>query len=483
MKISLKHQILLILLLALVVRLVFTFLFAETYFGKEDFYIMGDSADYINNATNLVDHGQYRNVLDSPKSVAGRLPGYPLIISLLYIISGKNIDLTYQLIIYIQIIVDVLSTFLFYKLASIATKNKRIGLIAMMLYAFYPFVIVWVPVLATELFSLFFMLLGLLLLARNKSKWEQLLAGAVLAFCVYLRPQNLALFFFFVLVYFIFNIKNIKRIVIPVMMMVLGFTLVYSPWVIRNYILLNERVLFYKISGSIPTFNKDVVVVRKYIYSVKSDWNPQFFQIVRNEEVDWPEIAFVSKEDSIMLRRAEYLAKNCGSGISHWSEYWNKENARMPDSISCNDSIAYYFSTLRKNQIKANPFHYYVSIPLQNFKKTIFKTKLSSETRSSINVLSTMLFFYRSFLLILGLIGVMFMIKRKNMIAIVIFLFWATVSFYLSFYSRNMEMRYLLNNDVLMLLPAAYLIENIYKWVKIKLSNKNSDNYSREALD
>jgi hypothetical protein len=474
-KINHKHILYLIILIALITRIVFTLFFAETYFGKEDFYVMGDSNTYMRMATNLVDHGTYSTSPNNPEGVAARLPGYPLILALIYLISGKSIILSFYIVIGLQILIDVLSVYFLYHLSFKYFKSRRIALIASILYALYPFILVWVPVVATETFSVFFMLWGLMVLGDAPRQRQCLFGGGLLALSVFMRPQLSVLIVIFMGVYFITNIKSFKNAFISVSFMAIGFGLVYSPWVIRNYVLLDKLIIFQKISGGIPTFNKDVVAVRKYIYSIKTEWDPQFFQIVRNEEVDWPEIAFVSEEDSLMLMRAEYLAKNCGSGISYWSEYWNKDNARIPDSLSCNDSIVYYFNTLRKRQIEANPFHYYVKLPMNNFGKAMFKTSFVKENRGLISLIGNLLFAYRSLLLVLGLIGVFVMMWRKNMLAYVMFIFWVTVYFYLCFVSRNLEMRYFLNNDVLMLIPAAFLINYILDYFKNKRAIKNPD--------
>lgn len=475
MKADFSKKVIIIILLAFLVRITFTLFFAETYFGKENFYLMGDSSDYLRGAVNLVEYGTYRTVMENPQSVVSRLPGYPIIFSGIYIIAGKNLDLAILLLIILQIIIDTVSTFLIFKLTLSFCNKKRISIIVMLLYAFYPFVIVWVPVISTEIFAVFFALLGLLFLNKNRYIINSLFGGGFLAASVLMRPQNMPLIFIFIIILTIFKFKRIKPVIVKSFIVFVGFSLVYSPWVIRNYILTDKPIVFTKIAGTIPTFNKDVVAVRKYIYSIKSEWDPQFFQIVRNEEVDWPEIAFISQEDSLMLKRAEYLAKNCGSGISYWAEYWNKENARMPDSLSCNDSIVYYFNTLRNRQIEANPFNYYVKIPLKNFSKALFKTSYVKEKRSIISLIGNLLFVYRSLLLIMGLIGVFIMMWKKNLLAYVIFIFWGTVYFYLCFVTRNLEMRYFLNNDVLMLIPAAFLINYVLDYLKNKKAIKNPD--------
>ncbi len=462
-----KHLIV-ILALGLLLRVVFVLFVAEYYYAKEEYFRTGDTYSYSQCAINLVEQGSIRTISNDDKSVAGRLPFYPIVLALFYVISGQNLDLTYQLVIWFQVLLDVLTVFLLYRLAFFISNSYRIGVFAAFLYAVYPFTIFWVPLISTETVGVFTLITGFLFLSRRKKLSDFLFGGAIVGLSVLLRPQNIIFVPVFSVVYFFFNLKQYKRAFISVVLACAGFAVVYGTWVLRNYVLLDKVVLFTDTRGGTKTFTKDVVACRKYIYSIKSGWDPQFFQIVRNEEVDWPEIAFVSREDSLMLLRAEYLAKNCGSGFSHWNQYWNRSNARIPDSLSCNDSIAYYFTVLRNNQIAANPVHYHLIIPMQNLSKALFKTTLTNEKQGALGLLTNALFLYRSILLLLAAIGLFLMIRRKNLYGVFIALFFALVYYYICFTVRNIEMRYFLNNDVIMLIPAAWVLVSMYKWYAIK---------------
>jgi len=71
-----------------------------------------------------------------------------------------------------------------------------------------------------------------------------------------------------------------------------------------------------------------------------------------------------------------------------------------------------------------------------------------------------MLFIFRSLLLLLGLLGV-YLSYKNNFIEKYFLLFVSGYMiiwyFYLSVFYRNMEMRYLLHTDLLMLIPGAYV--------------------------
>ncbi|HRW20384.1 MAG TPA: glycosyltransferase family 39 protein, partial [Bacteroidales bacterium] len=185
LKLRIDKYLVLIIALALLVRLVFTLFFAETYFGKNDFYVMGDTNTYMRMATNLVDHGTYSTSPNNPEGVAARLPGYPLILALIYLISGKSIILSFYIVIGLQILIDVLSVYFLYYISLRYLKTRRIALITSLLYALYPFILVWVPVVATETFSVFFMLWGLMVLGNAPKIRNCLFGGGLLALSVF----------------------------------------------------------------------------------------------------------------------------------------------------------------------------------------------------------------------------------------------------------------------------------------------------------
>lgn len=203
----------------------------------------------------------------------------------------------------------------------------------------------------------------------------------------------------------------------------------------------------------------------QYVYSVKAEWDPQFSNIIHNKPVKFPPIAYRTPEDSVKLERAIYLSQNCGSGFSYWKGYWKKP-IPANDPSNCSEEAARLFNELRANQIKYNPVNFYLILPLQNLKKALFKSELG-ESKSLARKLGGILFFYRTFLLILGIIGLVMMLRDRFTIPIAMLIgsFFVALYFYLSFGTspqcRNIEMRYLLQPDVLMLLPAAFLLSKL----------------------
>ena len=142
------------------------------------------------------------------------------------------------------------------------------------------------------------------------------------------------------------------------------FLLAYAPWPLRNYINYNKVILTQDLRGA-ANWNVDALSFMQYVYSVKSEWEPQFSQIIKNEKVEWPAEAYLNKEDSAKLERVTFLSQNCGSGFSNWRGYW--KDAVTVDN--CNAEIKSIYDELRQEQIKKNPFNFWVKVPLQNLKK------------------------------------------------------------------------------------------------------------------
>jgi len=161
-----KKQLMLIILFGLFLRVVFTLFGAEIYYNKADFYYRGDTESYTQAAKNLVNHGKYQIPLDEPGFSTGRTPGYPIFITFFYVLSGKNVDITYQLLIWIQVLLDVLAIFLLFSIARKIFNSQRVGLVMAALYASYPFVIVWTPVITSEAFGTVMLILSLYYLTK-----------------------------------------------------------------------------------------------------------------------------------------------------------------------------------------------------------------------------------------------------------------------------------------------------------------------------
>lgn len=476
-----------ILVLALFIRLLFLFWGAELYFNRENIFVDGDTGAWQVGFENLINTGEYTNNPDNDRGIFGRLPGYPLFMGLFYYLSGKNWDIAYKLIAYCQILLDVISVLLVFKIG-LRLFNKKTAIISSVLYALYPFIIVWNPVVYSESLSVFFMLSGIYFFINGNERnfWNYLFSGMILGFGILLRPQ--LLFLIVVLgIYLIINYKKDKKSFFKkAVFFTIGVLITYGYWPVRNYVKSGEIVLTQDMRGLGGNWDTDVISFLQYIYSVKAEWDPQFTAIIKNETVEWPANAYTSYEDSLMLERAVHLSKNCGSGFSEWRGYWKDV---VPAEMACNEEISQLYNHLREVQIKTHPLNFYLIIPAKNLKKAVFKSDLKYETSTGFaQKLSSLLFLYRTILILLGLIGVFMLFKEKNNKAWIFLLYFLLLYITLcagtSIQMRNIEIRYFLHADILLLIPGSYYIVQILnkllnsRFIKKIKKHENNSNYN-----
>ena len=456
-----------ILLLGGIVRFLFILYGAEIYFDRENIYVDGDTWAWQNCIENLINNGNF--TVGGDKGQFSRMPGYPFFMGFFYLICNQNWDLSIITIAWFQTFIDVISIYLIYLLTKSIFNKTRTAELSSFLYSLYPFIIVWNPVCYSETWSTFLMLLSLLLFfqsVKNNSKKQLFFAGIILAICALTRPQLIPLFPILLLIIIIKYRKEINSMTKKLFVFGFSFSIIFGIWPARNY-LIHERLIITKNAEGFANWQDDVISFMQYTYSVKAEWDPQYTSIIKNQKTTFPKISYCSIEDSLKLEKAIYLSKNCGGGFSRKKGYWKG----IVKEENCNDEIKKLFSELRENQIKLNPLNFYLYVPLQNLKKAIFKNKLYDNS-SLFRKIASSLFYLRTCLILLGLIGIIFIIKTNNKsFGIFSLLFFVSVYFTLCFgtspFMRNIEIRYFLQADILLLISSAFLIELI-----IKYSNK-----------
>ena len=453
----LKKRIGFIILCGLLIRTIFSYFFAELYFNRPNIYVDGDTQAWALSFQNLIENGIYTLNLDNEYGYFGRMPGYSFFLGIFWLIIG-NWDYVYPVVGFVQIILDVFAIWLVYKTAMNVYNHKTPALISSALYAFYPFIIVWNPVCYSESVSVFLMIASLYFLTIKTNK-SIFISGVFLGVGILFRPQLLFLVpLFSIAVIFISK----KTIPISLVLFIMAITITYGLWPIRNYLLHKKFILTQDLRG-INNWDTDVLSFMQYTYSVKAEWEPQFSSIIYNSETAWPKESYRTKKDSLLLDYAVSLSKNCGFGFSHWKGYWKKPVKKCE---SCSGQIASIYNHLRNNQILYNSYNYWIVVPINNFKKAVFKSSLNKND-TTVKKLASLLFYFRSFLIICGLFGIILMLNKRNYYSLIFASFLILLYFSLcigtSPQMRNIEIRYFLHADILLLFPAAYLFSITYK--------------------
>ena len=129
--------------------------------------------------------------------------------------------------------------------------------------------------------------------------------------------------------------------------------------------------------------------------------------------------------------------------------------APAPEHIATNVAVP-LAAQLRESYAHQYPVSYWLRVPGSNLFKAFFKTNTNTSMGGGKGLAIRALFGYRSLLLMVGLLGLWVHRREPAMWAVATFA--GGMVFFICFIMRNLEMRYLLQADVLMLLPAAVLL-------------------------
>lgn len=471
-----KKNIFIIILLGFIIRIIFYFFGAELYYGKSDFHLGGDTFWWVNFIVNLIEHGCYCNDVNDSLSCFARTPGYSFFIGVFYILSGKNTELALKLIPFFQILLDCFCIYFIFSISSKSFNNTKIGLICSLLYSFYPFTIVWNVIVYAESLSIFLFLFSIYLIINSKNYFYFIIAGIVLGIAILTRIQiivSIPIFLFCVFYFLKLKKQTETNYLSKFFLFAIALIFTYSLWPIRNYLNYDKFILSQHL-GDKYHWSPDYMKFMEYIWSVKVDHEPQLTQIISNNQVTFPEASYIITQDSLLIDEMVKLARSCGEGFSYFSRSAGYTDFVIKKEDCCNERLVEIFDTLINHQKKYNSTNYYLKVPLQNLKKSIFKTNLKKASSEIVFNVGKLLFLMRTILIFLGLAGILvifYKLKSKtNFITLLTFLYFIVWYFFQCFIYRNMEIRYLIHSDILLLITGSYLIHEIL--IKIKNSTK-----------
>jgi len=173
-------------------------------------------------------------------------PLYPLFLAIIIKTFGEN----YIVIRIVQTIISLALVLLLYLIGK-QLFDSKVGSLAAFIAALYPFFIYYTGYAMTETLNITLISLLVYLFyktARCESEVLPFLLGSVLALTSLMRAMMFAFFFVIIILLLIeYSSKNrMRRIVI----FILGFTLFFSPWVIRNYLVHKELVILPTTGGA-----------------------------------------------------------------------------------------------------------------------------------------------------------------------------------------------------------------------------------------
>lgn len=234
-----KNRLIFIILLALILRLIPFFIYQpwRNSIEKEN-VLVSDAKEYHKLGLHILNKGNYPvNTYVSAK----RTPIYPLFLAFIYCIFG----IRPYVVLLLQILMNLVTLFLIYKI-SVLFLNRKVAIIAVLLYAFDPISIFYTQALLSESIVTTFFLLSfwnISLSLKTKKIFYTILGGIFLGFSSLTKP--VFQFFpivvlFFIISFFHYDLKKASKYIF---LFAIGFIIILFPWLYHNYQFYNKASL------------------------------------------------------------------------------------------------------------------------------------------------------------------------------------------------------------------------------------------------
>ena len=201
-----------------------------------------DGLDYHHHALSLLNSGEYPAHGSLPFM---RPPLYPILLSIVYYFVPHDSYLTARLV---NVVTDLLTCFVFYKLILLVWKNYPTAIISTFIYAVNPFYVFFSARVRVEALFILLVVSGIyILIAESKKENVSLskifLSGIIFGLACLCRSNGTALLILIPVWLIYWNYKNIRKTALIVVMFLIGGVLVIAPWSIRNYEKFGETIL------------------------------------------------------------------------------------------------------------------------------------------------------------------------------------------------------------------------------------------------
>jgi hypothetical protein len=314
--------------------------------------IQGDSLLYADIGRNWLTHGIYgRSILHagSPPTIAPtlvRLPGYPAFLALCFAVFGKQ---NYLAVLYLQMVIDLVTCLL---IAGFVRRlcGHRAAMLALWLAALCPFTANYVAMPLTETLSIFCVALGLYAFAAvvDQPNWGSMLALAFAwSYGALLRPDGALLAVTWVPALILYGRHSLgfARALRIALLCGLISVLPFAAWTVRNWRTFHVFQPLAPRSATDPGELKTPGFQRW-----TKTWMADF---ASTYEIYWN----VPGDDiDIQLLPARALDYDGRETLALISQY-NRDNIITP-------GIDAGFAALAAERILAQPFRYYVTLPL-----------------------------------------------------------------------------------------------------------------------
>ena len=456
--------------LGLVFRVVYFLFLAKPFQGHEMHFLDRNAWSFAAGFQHLWETGSLYVESNNGHELFGQMPGYSFFLGFFYLLSGENWDVAYQLAVWAQVLIDSASVLAFGALAKrLFPMHSSSGTWAAAFYACYPFVIVWSATACPEVLAIGLVLWGSLLFLNHRPFY----GGILLGLAILTRPQAALVLPALGIAFAWHYRKQWRAIFDQAAWCLLGLTIAYGAWPIRNKVL-HGKWVFRQELRSFTNEDHDVYSFHRFMTTVQAGWEPQMSQILSNKPVQWPKGLVLPKADSLLLCKTFHRAQTCSRGFSHWQGYWR---GHPLESLGCTDSVGIAFLHLRKVSIRLHPWRFWVELPLQNLKKALFKRDPTSQN-TWFRRMASNLFLLRTALILAGFFALIWLFWRYpaarmgvGLVGLFFALNYVVLCAGAAPQHRNIEMRYFLLADVLLMLPLASALG---LWMQARRSRSGS---------
>ncbi len=456
---------------ALLVRLLFSFYFQKFYFGDFQFKY-GDGSTYLNPIINFVNNFEYIGDVFISDSKYFRPPVYPTFLGIIYLLVS---ELLFDYVVAgIQCIIGSFTVLLIYGILLNIFETRKLAIITGYIFAFYPFSILWTPLMYTETLQLFIILSIIYISTIKNIKVYAILIQGFLVGIIFLTKQYLTLIILIPIFVILFNSKySFQHRAINLLFLMLAFVSIVTPWIVRNYISSNSIIIFFGKTSGLRNALDDMVEFTQFANKFDENTTEHINSVVEEGTVRFSKHKefLISHERDIAV--ATKLAHQCGGSFL---ERRKPTLADMPPHSNCNQEVVLKFNKLSEQFWREVPLWEALETRRDALWKIVTKSDLINKNLriNKSDILKYWLFKYRILLLILGFSGmltVMFSktVDRQQKVFTASILVTA-IAFYLFFclILLSAEMRYLLTPDLLISL-FAFVIPTVF--LKRALSN------------
>lgn len=452
-KIINNKPLLLILVAGFILKLLYLFVVGPAVFQNWTL-TTPDSHSYTNTFINLVNTGDYTHDHQFIDASYGRLPVVVFAWGIFYLVLGEAKAFIGLAV--FQIILDVLATYLVYKIF-LKLFSDRTALIVGLVYALFPLTFYFIVKTDTEYLSLFLIILVLHQLIYFKPDLRNcLMLGFLLILGFYIR--EILLILIPLSVFYLW--RNHKLSFSKYVSMFLFMLVLYLPWPLRNYMKSERLILIKPLSAGYADYQRDMLGYMYWLYAWHNDQPDDYLAYAYHleREIVFPDEVFASEAEKQLAVNTVKLARKCGTSFISWQ----REAGVKEKCYGCYDRlIARSFKLLKKSYKTNHPFNYYFKIPFQNLKKALFKTSLTYRNMAP-EIPFKIFMAIRCLLIFIGLFAC-FSFWKEDYFKITL-IFFCAIYFLVTALLRQVEMRYLFQVDVLILLAAtAFLAEKFFK--------------------